>query len=51
MCVSSVVDKTIYVVLVADLVEGEEMGEEGSSSLDHGPRGSPVLMTLAEAAH
>lgn len=50
MCVPRVVDKTVHVVLVADLLEGEEMGEEGSSSFDHGPRGCPALMALAMAA-
>lgn len=51
VCVCSTVEETIHVVLVADLVEKEKVGEEGSSSLGHGPHGCLALMALAVAAH
>lgn len=35
VCVCSIVDQTIHIILVADLVEREKVGEEGFSYFDH----------------
>lgn len=51
MCVHSAVYKIVHIVLAADLVEKEKVGEKASSSLDGGPHGCPVLVALAVAAH
>lgn len=51
-CVCSIVDQTIHIILVADLVEREKVGEEGFSYFDHILLVvSSTPLALAEAAH
>lgn len=51
VCACSTVDQTIHIILVADLVEKEKVGEEGLSYFDHFlPEVSSTPLALAGSA-